>query len=98
MVGAHRRPVRRRGRRGPDFGERNPRHAFEKLAAELRAAIEAGQYPVGSELPYARDLAATRDVSVGTVSRAIAELRTRGLVEAMQYRRARVTGQSRSVG
>jgi integrase len=34
----------------PDFAERKPRHAFEKLAAELRAAIESGQYPVGAEL------------------------------------------------
>lgn len=74
----------------PDFGERKPRHAFEKLAAELRAAIAAGQYPVGSELPYARDLAATHNVSVGTVSRAIADLKDRGLVEARQYQRARV--------
>jgi DNA-binding GntR family transcriptional regulator len=74
----------------PDFGERRPRHAFEKLAAELRAGIERGQYPVGSELPYARELATTHNVSVGTVSRAIADLKDRGLVEARQYQRARV--------
>jgi len=74
----------------PDFAERKPRHAFEKLAAELRAAIESGQYPVGAELPYARELAATHNVSVGTVSRAMADLRERGLVEARQYQRARV--------
>jgi integrase len=76
----------------PDFGERKPRHAFEKLAAELRSAIAAGQYPVGSELPYARDLATIHNVSVGTVSRAISDLKDRGLVEARQYQRARVTG------
>jgi DNA-binding GntR family transcriptional regulator len=74
----------------PDFGERKPRHAFEKLAAELRACIERGQFPVGSELPYARELATTHNVSVGTVSRAIADLKDRGLVEARQYQRARV--------
>ncbi|WP_132148388.1 GntR family transcriptional regulator [Kribbella antiqua] len=44
----------------------------------------------GSELPYARDLAVSHNVSVGTVSRAIAELKDRGLVEARQYQRARV--------
>ncbi len=66
----------------PDFGERKPRHALEKLAAELRAAIAAGQHPVGSDLPYARELAATHNVSVGAVSRAIATLKDRGLVEA----------------
>jgi integrase/DNA-binding transcriptional regulator YhcF (GntR family) len=77
----------------PDFGERKPRHAFEKLAAELRGAIESGQYPVGSELPYARELAAAHNVSVGTVSRAIADLKDRGLVEAKQYRRATVISQ-----
>jgi DNA-binding transcriptional ArsR family regulator len=52
--------------------------------------IDSGRYPVGSELPYARDLATAHNVSVGTVSRAIADLRERGLVEARQYQRARV--------
>jgi integrase len=81
----------------PDFGERKPRHAFEKLAAKLRAAIADGQYPVGSEPLYARDLAATHNVSVGTVSRAIADLKDRGLVEARQYQRARVISEGAGV-
>ena len=58
--------------------------------ARLREDIEAGVYPVGAGLPYARDLAAAHDVSVGTVSRAIAELENRGLIDAGQDRRARV--------
>lgn len=79
----------------PGFAARTPRHAWELLTAELRADIESGKYPVGSELPFARDLAAEHNVPVGTVSRATAELKDLGLIEAKQYRRARVIRQFR---
>jgi len=77
----------------PDFAARTPRHAWEVLTATLRADIESGKYPVDAELPFARDLAAEHNVSVGTVSRATAELKSLGLIEAKQYRRARVIRQ-----
>ncbi|MBB6571697.1 tyrosine-type recombinase/integrase [Kribbella sandramycini] len=79
----------------PDFADRTPRHAWEILTASLRHSIENGTYPVGSELPLARELAAEHNVSVGTVSRATAALRDLGLVEAKQYRRAKVMRQFR---
>lgn len=79
----------------PDFAARTPRHAWEVLTAALRADIESGKYPVGSDLPLARELAVEHNVSVGTVSRATAELKALGLVEAKQYRRARVIRQFR---
>ncbi|NIK56833.1 tyrosine-type recombinase/integrase [Kribbella shirazensis] len=50
-------------------------HAYETLAATLQQDIASGKYPVGSELPLSRDLAALHKVSVGTVSRAIGELK-----------------------
>jgi integrase len=65
-------------------------HAYETLAATLQNEIASGKYPVGSELPLSRDLAALHKMSVGTVSRAIGELKQLGLVAAQQYRRARV--------
>lgn len=76
-----------------DFAARRPRHAWEILTAALRADIEAGKYPVGSDLPLARELAVKHSVSVGTVSRATAELKALGLIEAEQYRRAKVIRQ-----
>lgn len=69
---------------------KRPLHAYELLAATLEQEIASGKYPVGSELPLSRDLAALHNKSVGTVSRAIGELKKVGLVEAQQYRRARV--------
>ncbi|GAA3148777.1 hypothetical protein GCM10010530_80140 [Kribbella aluminosa] len=69
-----------------------PVHAYEALATALQTDIASGKYPLGSELPLSRDLAALHSVSVGTVSRAIATLKGRGIVEAKQYRRARVIG------
>ncbi|WP_165547129.1 tyrosine-type recombinase/integrase [Kribbella sindirgiensis] len=66
------------------------RPAYEMLAASLQEAIACGKYPPGSELPLSRDLAADHNVSVGTVSRAIGELKKHGFVEASQYRRAKV--------
>jgi integrase len=79
----------------PNYADRTPRHAWELLTAQLRGDIESGKYPVGSELPLARDLAAEHNVSVGTVSRATAELKQLGLIEAKQYKRARVIRQFR---
>jgi integrase len=67
-----------------------PVHAYETLAAKLQQDIATGKYPIGGELPMSRDLAALHQVSVGTVSRAIGELKKLGLVEARQYQRARV--------
>ncbi|MFG2057862.1 GntR family transcriptional regulator [Micromonospora sp. NPDC048930] len=53
---------------------------YREIAAELRAAIESGEYPPGSQLPTEHDLAARFDVSRETVRRALASLKAAGLV------------------
>ncbi|WP_431892422.1 GntR family transcriptional regulator [Micromonospora haikouensis] len=53
---------------------------YRQIAAALRAAIEGGDYPPGSRLPTEHDLAAQYEVSRETVRRALAQLKTLGLV------------------
>ncbi|WP_435585834.1 GntR family transcriptional regulator [Micromonospora aurantiaca (nom. illeg.)] len=53
---------------------------YREIAAQLRAAIESGQYPPGSQLPTEHDLAAQHGVSRETVRRALATLKAAGLV------------------
>jgi GntR family transcriptional regulator len=60
------------------------------VAADLRGAIESGDYPVGSELPTALELAAKYQLVVGTVSRALGLLRSAGMVEVSRGQRAKV--------
>jgi len=74
----------------PDTSRRHPRSPYEKLAAQLRGAIEQGIYPVGSFLPITIELASAHNVSVGTVNRAIALLKSVGLVAAKRGERATV--------
>jgi hypothetical protein len=74
----------------PDPSRRVPRSPYEIVAADLRSAIENGQYAAGSELPTALELAGTYRVAVGTVSRALGLLRNAGLVDVRQGQRAKV--------
>lgn len=50
------------------------------VAAELRRAINAGTYPVGSELPSTAKLTDTYGVSTTVVRAAVRELKSEGLV------------------
>jgi GntR family transcriptional regulator len=52
---------------------------YRELAALLRAAIEAGEYPPDTTLPRQDDLAATYGVNVKTVRQAVALLSAEGL-------------------
>ncbi|UQS22997.1 tyrosine-type recombinase/integrase [Amycolatopsis thermalba] len=63
---------------------------YQKIAADLRGAITAGILREGEELPPVADLASRYHVSVGTAHRAIAELKTAGLVTASRGRRVTV--------
>lgn len=72
----------------PDPTKREPRSPYEKIAAELRAQINSGQLAPGMELPTAAELSILHHVSVGTASRAVALLKTEGLVAASRGRRA----------
>ncbi|MDQ4102727.1 MAG: tyrosine-type recombinase/integrase [Actinomycetota bacterium] len=51
----------------PDPTRRTPRNSYEKVAAELRAAIECGELAAGAPLPTSIELAAQHNVSAGTV-------------------------------
>src|SRR5262245_29752443 len=53
---------------------------YREIAAELRTAIERGDYPPGATLPRVVDLAAQYQVNETTAQRAITVLRTEGLV------------------
>lgn len=54
---------------------------YVQLAAILRQQIAAGTYPAGGTIPSEDDLAAEHGVSVYTVRRATAVLRSEGLIE-----------------
>ncbi|WP_092930234.1 UTRA domain-containing protein [Actinopolyspora alba] len=59
---------------------------YKELAAALRRAIEAGEYPPETTLPKQRELAESYDVNVGTVRKAVADLEAEGLVTPIRRR------------
>lgn len=63
---------------------------YRRLAADLAAAITAGELRPGDSLPSEADLVRRYRVSRGTVRQALAELDAAGLVETRQGRPRRV--------
>ncbi|MFI2233568.1 GntR family transcriptional regulator [Nocardia testacea] len=59
---------------------------YRELAASLRAAIQAGEYPPGSTLPKQDEIAAHYDVNIKTVRQAIGLLDAEGLVTPIRRR------------
>jgi GntR family transcriptional regulator len=57
-----------------------------QLTAILRGQIESGQVGKGKLLPSIRTLMQTYEVSDGTVKRALAQLKTAGLVDSVPGR------------
>jgi len=53
---------------------------YQRIVQGVRGQIRTGQLPAGAKLPSARELADVYDVALGTVQRALAELRTSGIV------------------
>lgn len=53
---------------------------YQRIVQGVRGQIRTGQLPAGAKLPSARELAAAYDVALGTVQRALAELRTSGII------------------
>ncbi|MER5222404.1 GntR family transcriptional regulator [Streptomyces flaveus] len=64
---------------GRDAG-RQPK--YERIAAQLRAAIEAGEYGPGERLPGENDLMAAYGVARMTARQALGVLQAEGIVEA----------------
>lgn len=63
------------------------------VASELRRAISAGVYPVGSELPSTAKLTASYGVSTTVVRAAVRELRDEGLVRGQPGKAVYVTAE-----
>lgn len=59
---------------------------YLQLAAQLRAAIRAGEYPPGTTLPTAVELSERYGYSKSTISRAIELLAAEGLVDPIKKR------------
>lgn len=53
---------------------------FEQLRAQLALMVSSGRLRPGSRLPTVRGLAATLELSNGTVARAYRELETQGII------------------
>ena len=58
-----------------------PRRLYRQIAAQLRALIAVGEFPLGSRLPPERDLALQLGVSRPSVREALIALEVEGLVE-----------------
>lgn len=74
----------------PRAAERQPRGPYEVLANSIRSRIHCGELASGAELPTIADLAVSHSVSVGTAQRAVALLKTEGLVRTASGRRTTV--------
>ncbi len=71
-----------------------PPSPYELVAAELRRSIESGDLAPGTPIPTCTELAAVHAVSTGTANRAVALLRSEGLVASLRGRRTLVTGET----
>jgi len=67
-------------------GDDEAHYGYRKVAAELRAAINRGEYAPEETLPRQVDIAAHYGVNVGTVRRAVHTLASEGLVTPVQGR------------
>jgi DNA-binding GntR family transcriptional regulator len=56
-----------------------PEYAYVQVANHLEKRIRAGELPPRSRLPGERELAAEYGVALGTIRRAMQEMRERGL-------------------
>lgn len=65
-----------------------PRARYQQVADELREAIKRGEFPPGTMLPSQPDLARKYDLNQTSINRAIAVLRSEGLVRIERGRGA----------
>jgi integrase len=64
---------------------------YQRIAADIRAAIRCGALSPGDPLPTVKTLAARYEVAVGTAHRAVSELVQAGEAEASRGKRATVS-------
>ncbi|MFJ8048931.1 GntR family transcriptional regulator [Streptomyces luteogriseus] len=69
-----------------------PRYEYVKLADAIAADIASGKLPQGAALPGERAMTDLYSVSIGTVRRAVVELRKRGLVATLPAKGTYVIG------
>jgi DNA-binding GntR family transcriptional regulator len=73
---------------GPPVEAARATSPYQRIAADLRAAITCGVLRPGDHLPTVEDLAERYGVATGTAHRAVAELHHAGLVAVSRGRRA----------
>jgi GntR family transcriptional regulator len=73
----------------PDAG--GPEYTYRRVADHLAARIAAGDLPAGGMLPGERALAESYGVALGTIRRALDELRAAGLVVTLPAKGTFVT-------
>lgn len=71
-----------------------PALTHRRIQTELERKITSGEWPVGTRLPAEPELALELSVSRGTLRRALATLRARGLIEAAPGRGSHVISAS----
>lgn len=69
-----------------------PKYEYEKLADSIEADITSGKLQPGARLPAEREMTQIYGVSIGTVRRAVRELRARGLVATLPIKGTFVLG------
>ncbi|MFF5966863.1 GntR family transcriptional regulator [Streptomyces collinus] len=69
-----------------------PRYEYVKLADAIAADIASGKLPQGAALPGERGMTGLYSMSIGTVRRAVVELRKRGLVATLPAKGTYVIG------
>lgn len=73
--------------------DRSDQPKYVHVAAELRRAIRAGTYPIGSELPSTSKLTESYGVSTTVVRAAVRELQAEGLVRGQPGKAVYVTAE-----
>lgn len=76
----------------PDAG--GPAYTYVRVADHIALRIAAGELAPGARLPGERDLTAEYGVALGTIRRAVEELRERGLVVTLPSKGTFITGQT----
>ncbi|MFG2182530.1 winged helix-turn-helix domain-containing protein [Streptomyces abikoensis] len=68
-------------------------YVYMQVADHIAARVAAGELRLGARLPGERDLAEAYGVAIGTVRRAVQELRDRGLLITLPAKGTFVAGQ-----